>query len=283
MMDSYTEHTLYRKHTLDSAMSGLWEFYKSHFAPLFLISFIFSVAVTIFSLNIDYSGLIEASMTEDMEAIRKMMSDMVKMAIPVVAVTIYAIVFLSLYVLESNSGGAVNYLRVLKGSFKYMLTYTIMFILFIPVIGVALAAGILALLIGVIFSVIWLTALFAFFAPLLMTEGNDISNAIVRSFKLMHRHFGSNIGWTAVFIVIMLLVSLVVSGLALIPFAGTLLQTMANPGEVTHLMEMIKNPIYVLFSSALNALILPLFPIFSFILYFNARAWEDDRMDDTMA
>ena len=264
-------------------MSGLWEFYKSHFAPLFLISFIFSVAVTIFSLNIDYSGLIEASMTEDMEAIRKMMSDMVKMAIPVVAVTIYAIVFLSLYVLESNSGGAVNYLRVLKGSFKYMLTYTIMFILFIPVIGVALAAGILALLIGVIFSVIWLTALFAFFAPLLMTEGNDISNAIVRSFKLMHRHFGSNIGWTAVFIVIMLLVSLVVSGLALIPFAGTLLQTMANPGEVTHLMEMIKNPIYVLFSSALNALILPLFPIFSFILYFNARAWEDDRMDDTMA
>ncbi len=282
MMNSYTEHPLYRKHTLDSAMSDLWEFYKSHFAPLFLISFIFSVAVTFFSLNIDYNSLIEASMTEDMAAVRQMTTQMLKLLIPVVLITLYAFVFLSLYVLQVSDGGT-NYLKILAGSFKYLLTYAIMFILFIPLMGIAMVAGIIALLIGVLFSIVWLTALFAFFAPLLLAEGNDITNAIVRSFRLLHRHFGSNLGWTAVFLVIMLLVNLVVSGLAMIPFAGAFLQTMANPEEVTHLMEMVKNPIYILFSSALNALIMPLFPVFSFILYFNARAWEDDRIEDVEA
>jgi hypothetical protein len=144
---------------------------------------------------------------------------------------------------------------------------------------VAIVAGLLALLIGVLFSVIWLAALSAFILPLLMAEGNDITNAIVRSFRLLHRHFGSNIGWTAVIIVVMLIISLVVSGLAIIPFAGSFLQTMANPGEATHLIEMAKNPIYIVFSSALNALTLPVFPIFGFILYFNAKAWEEDTLD----
>ncbi|MFO7574263.1 MAG: hypothetical protein R6W67_03810 [Bacteroidales bacterium] len=278
-MNSYKQHPLYRKHTLDTAMSGLWEFYKSHFAPLFLISFIFSVAVNFFSLTVDYDRLMEASMEQDMETIREMMTQMLIMVIPVILITLYAFVFLSLYTLE-RPVNSTNYLKILAESFKYLLTYTIIFILFIPVIGFSLVIGIIALIIGILFSIIWLTALFAFFAPLLMAEGNDITNAIVRSFRLLHRHFGSNIGWTAVFIVIIFLISLVISGLSMIPFAGSFLQTMANPDEVTNILEVAKNPVFILFSSALNALIMPLFPIFSFILYFNAKAWEDDRLDD---
>jgi hypothetical protein len=278
-MNNYKEHPLYRKHTLDSAMSGLWDFYKSHFAPLFLISFIFSIAVNFFSLSIDYDKLMEASMAQDLDTVREMMAQMMIMVIPVILITLYAFVFLSLYTLESPLNGT-NYLKILAGSFKYLITYLIIFILFIPVMGLSLVIGIIALIIGVLFSIVWLTALFAFFAPLLMAEGNDISNAIVRSFRLLHRHFGSNIGWTAVFIVIIFLISLVISGLSMIPFAGSFLQTMANPEEVTHLLDMAKNPIYIVFSSALNALIMPLFPIFSFILYFNAKAWEDDKLED---
>lgn len=278
-MNTTINHPLYRKHTLDSAMSGLWDFYKSHFAPLFLISFIFSIAINFFSLSIDYNKMLEASMEQDLEAVSEMMKQMLVMVIPVILITIYAFVFLSLYILESNPV-KTNYLKIITGSFKYLLTYTIIFILFIPVIGLSVMIGIFALIIGVLFSVIWLTALFAFIAPLLMAEGNDITNAIVRSFRLLHRHFGSNVGWSAVFIVIILIVSLVISGLSMIPFAGSLLQTMANPDEVTHLLDVARNPVYILFSSALNALVMPLFPIFSFILYFNAKAWEDDRMDD---
>ncbi|MBE0674410.1 MAG: hypothetical protein IH591_07095 [Bacteroidales bacterium] len=276
-MSNFTNHPLYRKHTLDSVMEQLWSFYKSHFAALFIISFIISLATTFFSLNIDTEKMMEMA-TGDMAAMREMFSQMARLMIPVLLIALFGMVFLSYYVLKIPVHAA-DYLKLLSGTFKYLLTYLIIVILFIPLASVAIVAGVLALIIGVLFSVIWLAALSAFILPLLMAEGNDITNAIIRSFRLLHRHFGSNIGWTAVIIVVMLIISLVVSGLAIIPFAGSFIQTMANPGEATHLIEMAKNPIYIVFSSALNALTLPVFPIFGFILYFNARAWEEDTLD----
>ena len=33
-MDQYANHPLYRRHTLDSAINSLWEFYKKNFAAL---------------------------------------------------------------------------------------------------------------------------------------------------------------------------------------------------------------------------------------------------------
>lgn len=278
-MTEYRNHPLYRKHTLDSVMESLWAFYKAHFAPLFIISFIFSVAATWFSLSIDTGALMEMATNGDVEALTIFLKSYVRMIIPVLLVTLYSFVFLCLYVFRAGSDN-VNYASLIGASLRYLLTAAIIFILFIPLGTFAAVAGLLALIIGILFSMLWLVALAAFILPLLITEGNDITNALVRSFRLLHRYFWPNMGWTAVVIVMIIIISLVISGLSMIPFAGSLLKTMANPEEAAHLLEMVRNPVYIVFSSALNALLMPVFPIFSYILYFNSRAREDENISE---
>ncbi|MBM3420820.1 MAG: hypothetical protein FJY11_06775 [Bacteroidetes bacterium] len=274
-MSDYKTHPLYRKHTLDSLMENLWGFYKAHFAPLFIISFVFSVAVTWFTLSLDTGAIMEMAAEEDMEALMEFFRSYIKMMIPVVIISIYGAVFLSLYVYRCAQG-SVNYAGLIGQSFRYMLTASIIIVLFIPFATISLIAGLIVLIIGIFFALIWLGALYSFILPLLINEGNDITNAIVRSFRLLHRHFWPNIGWTAVVFVMLMIISMVISGLSLIPFAGSFLKTMANPEEAGHLLEMVRSPVYLIFSAALNALLMPVFPIFSYILYFNAKAREDE-------
>jgi type III secretory pathway component EscU len=44
-IDQFRNHPLYRKHTIDSAMSSLWEFYKKKFLALFIMSFVMSLVM----------------------------------------------------------------------------------------------------------------------------------------------------------------------------------------------------------------------------------------------
>ncbi len=278
-MEDFGNHPLNKKHTIDTAMDSLWRFYSSHFFVLFLISFVASIAVNFYTQTIDLDKLVGSAQRLQTEPdfigeyIEVLKQTLVQM-IPVFILIIFINVFLSLYVLRNPTHGN-NIAGYFLGSFKYFLTYLIILTLAMPLIMLALAAGLMAVVIGILFSMIWLVALMAFLLPFLMAEGNDITKAITGSFRLMHRNFWSNMGWTAVFVVIILIISFILSGLALIPFAGSLLQTLANPEEATPIVELGKNPIYILMSAALNSLIMPLYPIFSFILYFNGKSREN--------
>lgn len=278
-MEDFSNHPLYKKHTIDTAMDSLWKFYSSHFFVLFLISFVSLVAINFYNQTIDFNKLVEAAKTlqsdpeylgEYMEVMKEILWDM----IPVFILILFVNVLLSQYILRNPSHGN-NIPGYFIGSLKYFLTYLIILIVSAPLIMVALAAGLVAIVIGVLFAIVWVFALLSFTLPILMAEGNDISRAISGSFRLMHKNFWSNMGWTGVFIVIVLIMSFILSGLALIPFAGSFLQTLANPDETAPIVELGKNPIYLLMSAALSSLITPLYPIFSFILYFNGKAREN--------
>ena len=54
----------------------------------------------------------------------------------------------------------------------------------------------------------------------MMIEDNSIIHTITRTFSLTHRNFWSNIGWVAVFIIIMIVISVILSAIILIPFTG---------------------------------------------------------------
>jgi len=278
-MEDFSTHPLNKKHTIDTAMDSLWRFYSTHFFVLFLISFLASVAVNFYTQTIDLDKLIGSAqrlqtepeyLAEYLDVLKQTLVEM----IPVFILLIFVNVLLSLYVLRNPSEGN-NIPGYFIGSFKYFLTYLIILILAIPLILLALAAGLLAVFVGIFFSMIWLVALLAFILPFLMAEGNDITRAITGSFRLMHSKFWNNIGWTAVLLVVILIMSFILSGLALIPFAGSFMKTLANPEEVTPIIELGKNPIYILMSAALSSLITPLYPIFSFILYFNGKSREN--------
>ena len=120
--------------------------------------------------------------------------------------------------------------------------------------------------------------LYLFILPIMMVEGPNIANTIGRTIKLAHRDFWSNIGWTAVFVIIMLVVMMIFSGLILLPFTGNFFSAVKNPEEATAVLDFTSKPLYIILSAVLNGLTMPLLPIFACILYFNGRAREDHQL-----
>jgi hypothetical protein len=112
--------------------------------------------------------------------------------------------------------------------------------------------------------------------PSMMVEGPDIVNTITKTFKLAHKNFWSNIGWVAVFLLLLIVISLVLSGIILLPFSGSFIRNLIDSENTTEVMELAKNPVFMILSAVANALTFPLMPIFAFVLYFNGRAAEEE-------
>jgi hypothetical protein len=160
-------------------------------------------------------------------------------------------------------------------SLKYFIPYLIIMILLAFAGSIAIVLGILALVIGVFFSVLYIMTLYFFILPILMVEGPNIGNAISRTITLAHRNFWSNIGWVAVFIIILIVISVIFSSIALLPFTGSFVKTIINPEDTSKLIDVASNPLFIILSSLISALTLPLMPIFACILYFNGKASEE--------
>jgi hypothetical protein len=137
------------------------------------------------------------------------------------------------------------------------------------------ALGILVFKIGVIFSVIYIMTIFLFILPVLIVEGPNIGHAIRRTVVLSHRKFWSNIGWVAVFLILLIIISVFLSGIILLPFTGSFVKTIINPQETGNVINYATNPIFIILSSVVNSLMVPLMPIFAGILYFNGKAREE--------
>ncbi len=272
-MENFKSHPLYRKHNLDSAMSSLWDFYRTRFVILFITSLIFSVIIQLISATIDFSDL--TYMTDPVEMLNKI-KDFIW---PIIIVSVLNLLFtaiLSYYIIynpvDSNETIIVSSYKALR----YFIPYLIIIILFSFFGSFALMLGLFALIIGVFFVALYMVTLYLFFLPVLMVEGPNIGNAISRSFKLAHKGFWSNIGWTAVLILILIVISLILSMLIMIPFSGSFFKLLSDPAEASTLTNFTTNPLYIILGALANAIVFPLLPIFGTILYFNGRAKEEE-------
>ena len=108
----------------------------------------------------------------------------------------------------------------------------------------------------------------------MMIEGADIGKTISRTFVLVHRNFWLNIGWVAVFLILLIVISLLLSGIILLPFTLSCVKAIINP-DAAEIADIAANPVYIIFSAVAGALTLPLMPIFACILYFNGSAGEE--------
>jgi hypothetical protein len=93
---------------------------------------------------------------------------------------------------------------------------------------------------------------------------------------LAHRRFGPNLGWTAVFVLILIVANLVLSSIILLPFSGSFFKILMNPADAGEAMSFMTNPWYIMLSALVRALFMPLTPIFAVIMYFNGKAREED-------
>jgi hypothetical protein len=143
---------------------------------------------------------------------------------------------------------------------------------------IAIVLGVFVLIVGAFFAMIYVVTFYLFILPVLMAEGTNIGSTISRTIKLVHKNFWSNIGWVSVFIIVMLVISVVFSGIILLPFTGNFIKTIANPEDATKLVDVTSKPLFIILSAIVSALTLPLMPIFACILYFNGKATEEQMV-----
>lgn len=277
-MEPISSHPLYKAHTIDSAMNSLWKFYTGKFITLFLVSFVMGLIIQYLSsmirINIgDYQTL----------NIDEMMLKLREYLWPMIIVSVLSLVFTTIlhsYVIFNPLDNENNIFKCIVISFRYFIPYLMIMIMLAFVGSIALFLGLLVLVIGVLFAGIYIMTLYLFILPVMMVEGPNIANTISRTIKLAHRDFWSNIGWTAVFIIIILVVTMILSGLILLPFTGSFFSAIKNPEEATAVMDLTAKPLYIILSAVLNGLTMSLLPIFACILYFNGRAREDQQFSN---
>jgi hypothetical protein len=270
-MDQFSNHPLYKRHNIDSAMNSLWDFYKKRFISLFIISFAMSLVLQYISTFINLQDF--STVTDPMV----MLGMMKEVMVPIVGISVVNLLFnvvLQYYIIYSPLDKENNILVSLERSLRYFLPYLIIMILLVFVGSIALVLGILVLIVGVFFSILYIMTLYLFILPVMMIEGPNIGNTIKRTITLTHRNFWTNIGWVAVFIIVLIVISLIASAIILLPFTGNFIKSIMNPGETPEIINMAKNPLFIILSALAGALTFPLIPLFSCILYFNGKASE---------
>lgn len=271
-MDQFTSHPLYRRHSIDSAMSSLWEFYKKKFIPLFIISLVMSFIMQYASTFIDIKEI--QTITDP----RLMLEKIASYIVPILIISIVNLLFttiLQYYIIHNPLNSEISIFSSVINSLKYFIPYLIIMVILAFAGSIAVVLGILALVVGVFFSLLYIMTLYLFILPIMMVEGTNIGDTISRTIKLAHRNFWTNIGWVAVIVILLLVLSIILSGIILLPFTGNFIKTLTNPENAKSVADMTTNPAYLILSAIVGSLTLPLLPIFACILYFNARAGEE--------
>jgi hypothetical protein len=273
-MEQFSGHPLFKRHTIDSVMGSMWEFYKKKFIPLFLVALVMSFITQFASSLIDFKEL--QSITDP----EVMLTKIREYIWPMVLISVMNLLFFTIlqyYVMYNPLNSDNNLLRSVIRALRYYIPYLILMVLFVFVASFILFLGILALIVGVFFAGLYVATVYFFILPVMMGEGPNIASTISRTMRLAHKRFWPNMGWTAVFILVIVVSSIILSGLVLLPFTGSFLKVISNPGDVTQAMDFVKNPLYLILSGVVSALIYPFYPIFSTILYFNGLAFEENQ------
>ena len=271
-MDQFSNHPLYRRHNIDSAVSSIWEFYKKKFLSLFIMSFVMSLVMQYASTLVNIKDL--SSITDPMLLLEKLKDFL----IPILVISLLNLLFttiLQYYVIFNpvNSENTV-FISIIK-SLKYFVPYLIIIVLLAFAGTIAILLGIFVLIVGAFFAMLYVVTLYLFILPVMMAEGTNISSTITRVITLTHKNFWSNLGWVAIFIIFMLVMSVIFSGIILLPFTGNFIKTIVNPDDAAKLVDITTKPMFIILSAIVSALTLPVMPIFACILYFNGKAGED--------
>jgi hypothetical protein len=271
-MDLFLTHPLYRRHNIDSVMSSLWEFYKKKFLSLFILSLVMSLVMQYASTLVNMKEL--SAITDPMLLLEKIKG----FIIPILVISLINLFFttiLQYYIIFNPVDDENTIFTSIVKSLKYFIPYVIIMVLLAFAGTIAIVLGIFVLIIGAFFAMLYVVTLYLFILPVMMAEGTNIGSTITRTIKLTHKNFWSNIGWVAVFIIIMLVISVVFSGIILLPFTGSFIKTIVNPEDASKLVDVTSKPLFIILSAIVSAFTLPVMPIFACILYFNGKAGEE--------
>ncbi|MDR2887879.1 MAG: hypothetical protein LBV26_07775 [Bacteroidales bacterium] len=278
-MNIFKNHPLYGVHTIDTAMNSLWTFYRNNFARLFAVSLAMSGILHYASTFFDFASIQNET---DIDALIEAMSAMVLPMLITALVNMLFSIVMQHYIMFSPVDEDNSILVSAQRSLKYFFPYLVTVILLSVLAAIAMVLGLIAFVIGIFFVMFYVMTVFLFILPVMMAENTDIGQTIGRVFRLAHKNFWANYGWVAVFVLLMMMLSFILSGLALVPFAGNFLKSIFNPSEAMAMAEIAQKPAYIILSAITGALAVPLTPLFAAILYFNGRAREEAEHDSVV-
>ncbi len=269
-MIDFFKHPLNKKYDLDTALGSIWDFYKTWFISLFIISFVFSLIITYISGRVNLSDVYSVTDPEEMMAIIRSMIG------PYALIILFTFLFsmiLQYYIIRKPVNPDSNIFSIGATSIvKFFLPLLVLYILLSLFAVVAVTLGIFILFVGALFAVIYVVLIAAFISPVLMIENRGIGETITTTISLAHKRFWPNIGWVVVFGIIVMVISLVLGAIIMIPFGGSFLKTIMNPENASDILNLTSKPSFILLNALANAITMPLFQIFSLVLYFNARS-----------
>lgn len=279
-MTDIDNHPLKKRYNIDIAFNEIAQFYRRWFLPLFGISLVSSLLTSFMSAGIDISGL---QGTTDPAAMVAAMKPMAWRYLLVVVIGLYFTIILQYFIivrpLSPESDLSAD---IIKVTTRYLFPVLAVYIILSALTMVALMLGVVILIIGAVFAALYAMIFFALTAPVMMIENRTIGDTLSRIFTLGHRRFWSNMGFVALFTIILLIISLILSAIVMIPFSGGFLKSIINPESAGEVTELVTRPSYLILGAISSALTMPLFPIFSLILYFNiTEGIEEEIMVET--
>ena len=270
-MNNYQNHPLIGAVDLDSAMTMLWSFYKKYFIGLYVISVAMTLLASIFTSGIDVAAL---QSTTDPSEMLEIMKGMAGPYMLIILISLVIGVLLHAWVMEKPISDGDFVSSLLRKSLIALIPYLAVMIIISIIAVVLVTIGLVLLVLPGLFAIFYISTVMIFTMPVTLMESRNPVTVISRSFTLVHKNFWPNIGWVAVVILIILVISLVIGALVMLPFTGTFIRSMANPTEVSSMLELSRKPLYIIFSALATSLITPVLPIFAFILYFRNRGDE---------
>jgi len=271
-MNNYQNHPLAGAVDLDTAFNKMWFFYKKYFLGLYIISVISALLTSLFTSGIDLASFQEAS--TDPELVLEKMKEMAGPYALMMLVSLIFGVVLHAWVLEKPSGEQGFISSLTKKALTSLVPYLAAVIILLILTVLLTSLGLVVLVLPGLFAIFYMVTVILFAMPVTMIETRNPIEAVSRSFRLTHKNFWANMGWVVVVFLIIIVASVLIGALVMLPFTGSLISSIANPEAASSLLDMHRNPLFIILNALLSGLVTPVMPILAFLLYFRNRGDE---------
>ena len=271
-MNNYQNHPLAGAVDLDTAFNKMWFFYKKYFLGLYIISVISALLTSLFTSGIDLASFQEAS--TDPELVLEKMKEMAGPYALMMLVSLIFGVVLHAWVLEKPSGEQGFISSLTKKALTSLVPYLAAVIILLILTVLLTSLGLVVLVLPGLFAIFYMVTVILFAMPVTMIETRNPIEAVSRSFRLTHKNFWANMGWVIVVLLILIVASMLIGALVMLPFTGSFISSIANPEEASSLLDMHRNPLFIILNALLSGLVTPVMPILAFLLYFRNKGDE---------
>lgn len=279
-MENYRNHTSYKETNLDTLFQSAWEIYKRNFGWFFLYSFVVVIIIQYLSsvlINPYMENFYE--LAEDPEkAMGILKNSLLIFLLMILAYTLLHL-FITAILLNEGSESEKSHSTIFSESVsKYYLPLLGATLLTSIIILVGTTLGVFFLIIGSLLAFIYLGTVFFPIVPLVIIEDAKPLDAISRCFKLVHSEFWKTVGYVVLIFLLYMVLSMIISALTIAPFAGSFFEVMKDPSSV-QAGKLASNPAQLILGSIGNAILMPIIPIFSLLIYLSLKRQEDSHND----